>query len=280
MQKYNSEVRILIRDISEILDAELLIKNTEFAQNYNVVPPVPTFCRAGDKPYSRLFYIKQGAMEFYTLDKKEKILAAEEGSVLYLPCDFEYYSEWKNGERGAYETVLFTLWENDEHIELSNAVTLLVSPEENRFEENFSDLKKVWLAGAPGYRLEFKARVYLLLKAIALSKMKKEVKAKFKSIYKGIMHIENNYLEDTCIEELAQMCHVSMSTFRRLFVEYKGETPIKYRNILRLKRAEELLKSGEYTVSEAAEASAIPDVAYFSKLFKKVIGISPSEIKK
>ena len=94
------------------------------------------------------------------------------------------------------------------------------------------------------------------------------------------MHIENNYLEDTCIEELAQMCHVSTSTFRRLFVEYKSETPIKYRNILRLKRAEELLKSGEYTVSEAAEASAIPDVAYFSKLFKKVIGISPSEIKK
>ena len=270
----------MVCDISEILDSDLLIKNTAFALNYNVVPPVPTVCRAGEKPFSRLFYIKQGSMEFYTLDKKEKILTAAEGSVLYLPCDFVYYSEWKSGAPGAYETVLFTLWEDGEHIELSDGVSLFVSPEENGFEENFADLRKVWLAGAPGYRLEFKARVCLLLKAIALSKMKKEVKAKYKSIYKGIMHIENNYLEDTCIEELAGMCHVSTSTFRRLFVEYKGETPIKYRNILRLKRAEELLKSGEYTVSEAAEASAIPDVAYFSKLFKKVIGISPSEIKK
>ena len=92
------------------------------------------------------------------------------------------------------------------------------------------------------------------------------------------MYIENNYLENTHVSELAKMCHVSEGTFRRLFMEYKGETPVKYRNKLRIKKAFELLKSGEYTVAEAAEAAAIPDAAYFSKLFKKFMGFNPSEI--
>lgn len=270
----------MIADISEIFAGDLLIKNTAFAFNYNVVPPVPTLCRAGDKPFSRLFYIKKGSMTFSLSEKDSPYLTAPAGAILYLPCDCEYYSEWEKGEVGEYETVLFTLWNDNEHIELSDKVSLFVPAEENCFEESFSDLKNIWLTGAPGYRLEFKARVYLLLKNIALMKLKKEVKAKYRSIYKGIMHIENNYLSETGVEELAGMCHVSTSTFRRLFVEYKGETPVKYRNLLRLKKAEELLKSGEYTVSEAAEACAIPDTAYFSKLFKKVMGCSPSEIKK
>ena len=267
-------------DISEIFDADVEINNAAFSLNDRVVPPVPTLCRKGDKPYSRIFYIKKGTIMFSDSQKDKPYLVAGEGAMLYLPCDCEYYSEWQSGAVGAYETVIFTISGRSGRLELSDRIAVLVPENENNFTESIGDLKKVWLAGAPGYRLEFKARLYLLIKAIVLLKMKKEVKAKYKSIYRGIMHIENNYLCDTTVDELAEMCHVSTSTFRRLFVEYKGETPIKYRNTLRLKRAEELLKSGEYTVAEAAEACAVPDAAYFSKLFKKVIGYPPSDVKK
>ena len=53
-----------------------------------------------------------------------------------------------------------------------------------------------------------------------------------------------------------------------------------YRNVLRIRRATELLKSGKYTVSEAAERVGIFDVKYFSKLYKQQTGLNPGIIKK
>ena len=51
-------------DISEIFDADVEINNAAFSLNDRVVPPVPTLCRKGDKPYSRIFYIKKGTIMF------------------------------------------------------------------------------------------------------------------------------------------------------------------------------------------------------------------------
>ena len=55
--------------------------------------------------------------------------------------------------------------------------------------------------------------------------------------------------------------------------------PLQYIPSLRLKRAEELLRSGYYTVAEAAYATGFSDPKYFSRFFKKEKGIAPSEIE-
>ena len=52
----------MIKDITEIIDMDICIKEVSFASNDNVVPPIPTFCDIGDKPFSRLFYIKKGGI--------------------------------------------------------------------------------------------------------------------------------------------------------------------------------------------------------------------------
>jgi YesN/AraC family two-component response regulator len=49
--------------------------------------------------------------------------------------------------------------------------------------------------------------------------------------------------------------------------------------LFRIKKAQELLKTGEYSVLDVAEAVNIPDVCYFSKLFKKLTGASPLNYK-
>ena len=58
-----------------------------------------------------------------------------------------------------------------------------------------------------------------------------------------------------------------------------GMSPVEYRNRLRINRATELLKTGEYTVGEAAESVGIRDIKYFSKLFKRYAGVNPRVIK-
>lgn len=269
----------MIRDLTEIIYLDIDLKKVSFVSNDKVFPPVPTICTNGEKPYSRLFYIKKGAMYFSEKIGGKPYLKAEAGSITYLPSDCNYYSEWDMGEVGAYENILFTAWSGGEQVLFSDKVICAVSANDNIYGDRFTEIRTEWKKGAPGYQWECKIKLYALLLAISKGKRRSEAKAKYKSIYKGIMHLENNYLENTSIAELAQMCHVSEGTFRRLFAEYKGETPVKYRNKLRIKKAAELLESGEYTVSEAAEAAAMPDAAYFSKLFKKLKGYNPSEIK-
>ena len=94
-------------------------------------------------------------------------------------------------------------------------------------------------------------------------------------IYKGIIFLENNYLQDISVGNLAEMCSTSEGNFRRLFKKYKNMSPITYRNYLRIKKACDLLGSGEYSVAEAAEAVNIPDVCYFYKLFAKFMNTTP-----
>ena len=54
-------------------------------------------------------------------------------------------------------------------------------------------------------------------------------------------------------------------------------SPVTYKNYLRIKKAKELIESGEYNVTEAAIAVNIPDICYFHKLFKKFYDAAPGK---
>ena len=93
-----------------------------------------------------------------------------------------------------------------------------------------------------------------------------------------MLYLENHYLEDITTKKLADMCNTSESSFRRYFKKEKNMSPITYRNHLRIKKAYELIMSGEYNVSEVAAIVNIPDICYFNKLFKRTYNISPGSL--
>ena len=67
------------------------------------------------------------------------------------------------------------------------------------------------------------------------------------------------------VGELASMCYLSESNFRRKFIACMGCAPVTYRNRLRVQKAEELLQSGLYTVESAAELLGFTDGAHLCK---------------
>lgn len=77
-------------------------------------------------------------------------------------------------------------------------------------------------------------------------------------------------------EQLAELVGLSHSHFRALFKEETGETVLQFRNRLKIARASALLQSGVCNVTEAAYETGFSDVYYFSRLFKKITGKSPS----
>lgn len=96
----------------------------------------------------------------------------------------------------------------------------------------------------------------------------------------AIKYIEQNLSSSLKIDEIAAMVYLSPDYFRRLFRETTGLSPIEYINKLRISKAAKLLSAQKLTVSEAAELVGIYDVNYFSRLFRSIMGYSPSKAKK
>lgn len=118
--------------------------------------------------------------------------------------------------------------------------------------------------------------LYKLLALICKKQKKHLTRDKYACIRHGIQMLEQN--SDLNLSQIAAKCGVSDCYFRRLFQQYSGESPINFRQRLRIERAKQLLLSDEqYTVTEVAQELGFSDVYHFSKAFKKHCGESPKK---
>ncbi|WP_166355160.1 helix-turn-helix domain-containing protein [Phytoactinopolyspora limicola] len=91
-----------------------------------------------------------------------------------------------------------------------------------------------------------------------------------------IHYVSRNLTEDLSVAKLAQRYAVSESHLRRVVREWTGLAPRDYVVQARLRRAKELLEA-RYKVGEAAAAVGYQDAFYFSRLFHKHVGHSPTD---
>ena len=82
------------------------------------------------------------------------------------------------------------------------------------------------------------------------------------------------------VSGIAAHAGISELYLRRLFKANGSPSPIGYIHLVRLEKAKNMLLSSNYSISEIALAVGYPDPYYFSRLFRKKTGISPSEYKK
>ena len=95
-----------------------------------------------------------------------------------------------------------------------------------------------------------KAKFYELLTDVSKSLNENSMPAEYHQIVNGIKFIEENFNRKITVKDAADACFISESYFRKLFTKYHDMSPIKYINNLRLKKAEDLLKSGLFSMSE------------------------------
>ncbi len=91
--------------------------------------------------------------------------------------------------------------------------------------------------------------------------------------------VNNNVFSNLSVEELAHLCSMSVSTFKRKFNEEFDESPKKYMSKMRLQRASEMLISKESRISDVAYELGYDTVSTFNRSFKKHFGKSPTEFK-
>lgn len=96
---------------------------------------------------------------------------------------------------------------------------------------------------------------------------------------KAIDYIHEHYNEQVTLNEVAEHIYVSTFYISRMFKKELGISFVDYLNDVRIEKAKELLKDVKYKTYEVAELVGIPDPHYFSKIFKKYAGMTPSEYK-
>ena len=96
--------------------------------------------------------------------------------------------------------------------------------------------------------------------------------------------IRRNYSRtDYALDEVIRAMPFHYDYLRKLFKKEMGLSPLEYMTDLRMKTAEKLLTAmwtNEYTVSEIAQMCGYEDALYFSRVFKKYYGCSPSNYTK
>ena len=95
-------------------------------------------------------------------------------------------------------------------------------------------------------------------------------------VKKAVKYIEYNYSSDITVSDIASSVGISRSHLYRLFMQHISMPPSEYLMRFRISKAATLLEAGNLTAGEAAYSTGFSDRLYFSRVFKKYMGVPPS----
>lgn len=98
-------------------------------------------------------------------------------------------------------------------------------------------------------------------------------------ISNAIKYINNNYDKNISLDDVAKETNMSYHYFSKFFKESLGKNFVDYLTELRIDKSKELLKKENISIKEVCYKIGYSDPNYFSKIFKKITGMTPTEYK-
>lgn len=91
--------------------------------------------------------------------------------------------------------------------------------------------------------------------------------------------MEENVERQLTLQKIADYTGYSTSHFSMLFHKGTGHGPLNYFNMMKVKKACELLETTDMKINQICSKVGIDDAYYFSRLFSKTVGISPQKYR-
>ncbi len=210
-----------------------------------------------------------------------KTILLKKGDVLFIPKNTTYVSYWAENSITIFQSLHFCFNPVLDPLFNKNIPIQLIKTQ--RFNELFELVKNIeknqYLKNVNSFITlsAFYAICAELFKDIEILPTNNFNKA----ILPALRYIELNYASTLTIEELSSLCYLSPSRFFYLFKQQTGLSPIAYKNRLAvLCVAQELLSNKDENIKNIAEKHGFLSLIYFERLFKKIMGKTPSQYKK
>lgn len=101
-----------------------------------------------------------------------------------------------------------------------------------------------------------------------------------RNINQAVEYLLECFHEDISLQELSRIANLSPYHFIRVFKEHMGQTPYQFLLDIKIKRAMELLKGSNLSITEISSRCGFASPSYFAVVFKKKTGVAPSYYRK
>lgn len=98
-------------------------------------------------------------------------------------------------------------------------------------------------------------------------------------IYKAIEYIKEHSCEKISLEQVAEHVHLSKSYLSRIFKEEMNCNFTTYINKIRIEKSKSYLLNDNLSLTDIAMLTGFDDQSYFTKVFKRIIGVSPGKFR-
>lgn len=151
-----------------------------------------------------------------------------------------------------------------------------------KFTEELNKAISIYLEQGIAYKMKMTAQLLILMSVLAEEKIvsDNENDGLERRLTPALDYISKNFSQPIKISELSTLVCVCDDHFIRLFKAATSRTPSEYIMDLRISKAMNLLSTDTYSVSEIAEKTGFLNSAYFTKIFKKKLGITPTKYRK
>ncbi len=254
----------------------------------------PQFLKAYDY---RLFFTLSGS---FSIKLEKQTIVLTRNDLLIIPPGTAYKLVLEKGKDASYYILNFDLDNLAETEKPKPPVpikyfnpkdifsTLKIPPFESVFilknavfaEELLGEIE-TWSAMQPSQSKHIKTALlkYLLIKCIFHQKNTETMSLTKKIIEQAKEYIRENISSCPSNKAIAKAVGYHAYYLNSLFVDHEHITLHKYMDNIRLKKAKDLLLSSNAPVHEVAEMSGFPDASYFSRMFKKNVGLTPKQYR-
>lgn len=243
--------------------------------------PSQTFRPNGRNDY-QLLYVASGKVRFYF--KGEEHLVSKGNMVLFRPGVPQIYSLSVADKAETY-------WVHFTGSDVDNILDYYQMPkDENVFfagtKPDYQWLFNQMIQELQLRRVNFDDLLTLNLQHIFLIinrylREKNKIGTEMLSIVEHATHyFYENYNQNIVIEDYAKKHHVTSHWFTQSFKKITKYTPMQYIISLRIANAMYLMDNTDYNMAQVAAAVGYDNPLYFSRIFKKHTGISPTDYKK
>lgn len=243
--------------------------HTDFARPYGIIDYMLLFTAQGSISYNE-----------DTFNKKRIVSTPEKNNIVFFsPFEPHYFTDASPN--------LKRYWIHFSAPDIDSVLTKF-NIKDNRFftvsdtlhmEDLITAIMHEHLNKKPHYKLKMTALLYEIIIEIFRSDQY-NIPEKSHSIMPALNYIQKEFRNSINIDELAKMCFLSKYYFVKSFKRYTGTTPYAYLTNVRMTCAKDLLRCTDAKINEISNMVGYDDPLHFSRTFKKINSISPSEYRK